>query len=352
MQSWQKCVCLYTVMLSLVFCLLGCGANDVKKAQEFMDAGMYAQAMELLSKRIEEKPSDPEAHFLMGICNIHKNNDRAAKDRFASAVRLKSDYGFKIGTEYKKAGNEVLTDSDMARALGLYIEAVNYQPSLKDEIGTELLAEGKSLFEKGQHKMAAARFTAANGIKLELGTTIAEYYYQAGKNHGVPLDLQTLCFDNAVKYDKKTEYVQAHADHHYELGKAAKTTEAAIKELKIANKFGGKFKSELKAKQQQFKHEKFMAVVKKYEAERGKAKHVKVEKPGVCKLAASFAGSRRVYYLSLYDFIVSDGENFKNSWEKSPSKPHLLELYCGPKTNLFFSVVDRPVDIYFWLEVL
>lgn len=354
MQNWQKCVCLYTVMLSFVFCFLGCGSNDVKKAQEFMNAGMYVQAMELLSKRIGEKPSDPDAHFLMGICNIHTNNDRAANDRFASAVRLKLDYGFKIGTEYKKAGNEVLTDRNMARALGLYIEAVNYQPSLKDEIGTELLAEGKSLFEKGQHKIAAASFTAANVIKPELGTTIAEYYYQAGKNHDVPLDLQTLCFDNAVKYDKKTEYVQAHADHHYELGKAAKTTEAAIKELKIANKFDGKFKSELKAKQEQFEHEKFMAVVKKYEAERGKAKHIRIELKNKQKLAAKFKGPRKVdvHYLSLYDFIVSDGEKFKDSWEKSPSKPHWIELYCGPKTNLFFSVVDRPVDIYFWLEGL
>ena len=350
MQDRRKLLYLNAVVLCLVYCLLGCGSNDIKKAQEFMSAGMYPQAMELLNKRIGEKPSDPDAHFLMGICNIHTNNDRAANDRFASAVRLKPEYGFKIGTEYKKAGNAALTNGDMAHALGLYIKAAHYQPSLKDEIGTELLTEGKSLFEKEQHTKANARFIAANGIKPELGTTIAEYYYQAGKKPDVPMELKTLCFDNAVKYNKKTEYVQAHADHHYELGKTAETTEAAIKELKIANKFGGKFKSKLKAKQQQFEHEKFMAVVKKYELERGKAKHVKVEKLGKFKLAASFVGSIRVYYLSLHNFIVNDNEGYKEKWLKSFSGR--MKLNCHGTTNLHFGMHKKPTDIYFWLEEL
>ena len=88
--------------------------------------------------------------------------------------------------------------------------------------------------------MAETRFMVANGIKPELGATIAEYYYQVGKKPDVPMELKTLCFDNAVKYDKKSEYAQAHADHHYELSKLIKTTEEAISELKIANQFEGK----------------------------------------------------------------------------------------------------------------
>ena len=42
--------------------------RDVKKAKEFMAAGMYPQAIELLSKRINDKPTDAEAHFQLGIC--------------------------------------------------------------------------------------------------------------------------------------------------------------------------------------------------------------------------------------------------------------------------------------------
>jgi len=352
MRDRRKLLYLNAVVLCLVFCLLGCGANDVKKAQEFMDAGMYVQAMELLSKRIGEKPSDPDAHFLMGICNIHTNNNRAAKDRFASAVRLKPDYGFKIGDEYRKAGIEALTNADISRALNLYLQAVNYQPGLKDEIGTELIAEGKSLFEKGQHKMAAARFTAANGIKPELGTTIAEYYYQTGKNHDVPLDLQTLCFDNAVKYDKKTEYVQAHADHHYELSKAAKTTEAAIKELKIANKSGGKFKSELKTKQEQLENEKLMELVNKYEAQWGPVKKVTLDKEEWFEVG-QVQKRGRIHYLSSHDFLMKS-EKSNESW-----KAEILDArgpqfgysdMTGNDTPVYFKRDKKTTTVYFWFE--
>ena len=350
MQNWQKCVCLYTVMLSFVFCFLGCGSNDVKKSQEFMNAGMYVQAMELLSKRIGEKPSDPDAHFLMGICNIHTNNDRAANDRFASAVRLKPDYGFKIGDEYRKAGNEAITNGDISRALNLYLRAVNYQPSLKDEIGKGLFTEGKSLFEKGQHKIAAARFTAASGIKPEFGAGIAEYYYQAGIKPDVPMDLKTLCFDNAVKYDKKTEYTQAYADHHYELSKAAKNTGAAMAELKIANKFGGKFKSELKAKQQQIEHEKFMAVVKKYEAKWGPVKKVELNEPGKWVPVCTIKNKSKINYLSLNEFKERDNTNKENTWKAAPNKKYGYRLYGSKEIHIEFRMIDKPTDVYFWIE--
>lgn len=347
MQNWQKCVCLYTVMLSLVFCLFGCVSNDVKKAQEFMDAGMYAQAMELLSKRIGEKPSDADAHFLMGICNIHTNNDRAANDRFASAVRLKSDYGFKIGAEYKKVGNEVLTNGDMSRALNLYLQAVHYQPDLKDEIGAELLTEGKSLFERGPHKMAGTRFMVANGIKPELGADIAEYYYQAGIKSDVPMDLKTLCFDNTVKYDKKSEYIEAHTQHHYELSKAAKTTEAAIKELKIANKFGEKFKPELKAKQQQFEHEKFMVVVKKYEAMWGPAKKISLTKKGEWKYACTINKRGKIAYLSLHTF-KKRGNDKISIWKAAIVENYGYRMRDSQKFTVELSMNEKPTDVYFW----
>ena len=152
MQDLPKLLYLNAVALCLVFCLLGCGSNDVKKAQEFMDAGMYAQAIELLSKRIGEKPSDPDAHFLMGICNIHTHNDRAANDRFASALRLKSDYGFKIGAEYKKAGNEILTNGDMSRALKLYLQASITNPTLKMKLVQNCLQRAKAFLREDRIK--------------------------------------------------------------------------------------------------------------------------------------------------------------------------------------------------------
>jgi hypothetical protein len=56
------------------------------------------------------------------------------KKRFASAVRLKSDYGFQIGEKYKKAGTDDLNKVDATMAIGLFTKAIEFQPDLKPEI--------------------------------------------------------------------------------------------------------------------------------------------------------------------------------------------------------------------------
>ena len=84
--------------------------RDVKKAKEFMQAGMYPKAIELLNKRIIDKPADAEAHFLLGICYIKTGKIRDADQRFASAVRLNSGYGYKKISKYI---NPDLTDDEI-----------------------------------------------------------------------------------------------------------------------------------------------------------------------------------------------------------------------------------------------
>ena len=102
-----------TMSVFVVIVVLSVSTNafswgEVKKAREFMQAGMYPQAFELLTKRINDKPSDGEAHFQLGVCFINTGNYSKADERFGSAVRLKPDYGYKLGGQYQKAGNEKL----------------------------------------------------------------------------------------------------------------------------------------------------------------------------------------------------------------------------------------------------
>ncbi len=105
--------------------------SDVKKAKEFMQAGMYPQAIELLKKRISEKPTDAEAHFQLGICYINQGQYSGADERFGSAVRLKSDYGYKIGTEYKKGADSAFSKGNLRQADSLFEKAINYDPKFK-----------------------------------------------------------------------------------------------------------------------------------------------------------------------------------------------------------------------------
>jgi len=137
----------------LVFILPGC-SSDVDKAKTFMDAGMYPRAIELLKKSISEKPDDAEAHFQLGVCYARTDNFYGVDERFASAVKLTSDYGFKIAGVYMKTGSDALDTGNSRQAMQLFRKAVNYQPDLKQSIAKELFPAAKSCLDKQQSKMA------------------------------------------------------------------------------------------------------------------------------------------------------------------------------------------------------
>jgi len=147
--SPNRSAIIMVLLIGFVFLFVGCGSNDVEKAKEFMAAGMYPQAIELLNKRIQEKPDDAEAHFQLGVCLINTGSFRMADERFASAVRLKPDYGFQIGGEYKNAGMQALEKNDFLNAQNLFDKAVSFQPDLKDEIVKFCVEKGTALLDKG-----------------------------------------------------------------------------------------------------------------------------------------------------------------------------------------------------------
>ena len=121
--------------------------NEVKKAKEFMQAAMYPQAMELLDKKIKDKPTDAEAHFQLGICFINTGNYSGAEERFGSAVRLNSDYGYKIGGQYQKIGSEKLNNGQIQSAVNLFEKAMIYQPDLKKKISKQCFEKAKFMLK-------------------------------------------------------------------------------------------------------------------------------------------------------------------------------------------------------------
>ena len=134
-----------------IFVLAVCGnafaLGEVKKAKELMASEMYPKAIALLEKRIAEKPTDAEAHFQLGICYIKQQNYSSADEWFTNTVALDSEYGYKIGDEYKKAGEMALNEDQMKEALALFKKAIHYQPNLKEGIVESCYQKGESAFE-------------------------------------------------------------------------------------------------------------------------------------------------------------------------------------------------------------
>lgn len=138
-------------MFLLIFVLSVCGnafaLGEVKKAKKLMTSEIYPQAIALLEKRIAEKPTDAEAHFLLGVCYIKQQDYSGADEWFTSTVALDSAYGNKIGDEYKRAGEMALNEDQMKEALTLFKKAIHYQPNLKDGIVESCFQKGESAFE-------------------------------------------------------------------------------------------------------------------------------------------------------------------------------------------------------------
>jgi tetratricopeptide (TPR) repeat protein len=134
---------------------------EVDKAKEFMSAGMYPQAIELLNKRIMDKPTDADAHFLVGTCYVNTGNYAKADERFGSAVKLQPDFGYKIGAEYKKVGDTYLDKGNVQEAQSAYQKATSYQPQLKKEIAQRCFSEGEKYLNKSNTNSATGLLNTA-----------------------------------------------------------------------------------------------------------------------------------------------------------------------------------------------
>jgi len=177
-------------ILSLILCALICLLSttpshalfdsDVKKAKEFISAGMYPQAISLLEKRINDKPTDVEAHYQLGICYIKIGNFGGADARFGSIVKLDSEYGYKIGNDWKQAGDEAFKSGRDSQASGLFTKAIQYQPNLKDGIIEMAFAQGKVLFDKSQYDAADSKFRVATKFDSSLNQRISTMYFELG----------------------------------------------------------------------------------------------------------------------------------------------------------------------------
>lgn len=177
--------------------------SDVGKAKEFMQAGMYPQAIELLNKAITDKPTDAEAHFQLASCYINTGDYRGAAERFGSAVRLKPDYGYQIGEEYRKAGTSVLNQGRVDQAKELFTKAVKYQPNLKNEIAKKCLAKGTVYLDGGQISYARKLFNTAVEYQPSLKETVASDCVVKGQNYlkRGHINKADELFSVAVSYD-------------------------------------------------------------------------------------------------------------------------------------------------------
>lgn len=190
----------FYVILLIMFSGSYCAVlnQDVRKAKDFMEVGMYSQAIELLNKRINENPSDAEAHLLLGECYLNQGDYLKAKGQFDNALQLNSNLSNRIGLLYKKSGDKANDTSQMEAALNLYQEAISYHPNLKEQIIKEAYEQGMRDFDIGEYDLADHRFSLAASFDKTLNKEFSTLFFDLGKN--VDEELCISLFRKAKRY--------------------------------------------------------------------------------------------------------------------------------------------------------
>lgn len=144
---WIFIACFYFI-LSSVPAVHPFFNSDVRKAKKFMQVDMYSDAIQLLKKRIKEKPDDAEAHYLLGICYVYTERNRfsliSPDLSFKRAMKLNPDYRQRIAEHYKSMAYSSLGSNDLRMAKIYYDKMVKYNydlfnPEFLNQIGYRYL---------------------------------------------------------------------------------------------------------------------------------------------------------------------------------------------------------------------
>lgn len=125
---------LITAVLALAVGAIGCGSKEVDSAKQFMEAGMYEQAVALLQMEVGTNPKNAEAHYLLGTCHLLAGDRSDAQQSFERATLLEPKYRKRIGEAYVTAATSRLQEKELRQAKRLFSEAIEDNFLSKTEV--------------------------------------------------------------------------------------------------------------------------------------------------------------------------------------------------------------------------
>ena len=166
-------VILGSAAIALVI-LTGCGSKSIKKAEDYLSAGMFQQAADLLQLEIQDNPKNAKAHYLLGVALLSMKSDSAAKEEFQRATLLDAGYRTKVGEAYFMAATALLEQNEYSAAR-LFEEAVKYDPDSKTRIPKSVLDRAQEIAdEKAEWSEVQERVPGRVGVFWDSGKDFVE----------------------------------------------------------------------------------------------------------------------------------------------------------------------------------
>ena len=118
--------------------------------EEYLAAGMYDEAIELLEMEVKAEPTNADAHYLLGEAYLFKGRESKAEASFKKAILLETAYKDKQGEAYYKVGMRKLEEGELRSSRELLLQAKKLKPELASEIAKWFYEKGKELADKGE----------------------------------------------------------------------------------------------------------------------------------------------------------------------------------------------------------
>ena len=107
-----------------VLSVYGCSKSPMGRAEDFLEAGMAAQAMPLLQLEIQSNPKNAHAHILLGEALLQSGDEAGAKDSFDRATLIDPGAQKQIAKMYFDTGNRMVAKGEGEADKGLmYLHA-------------------------------------------------------------------------------------------------------------------------------------------------------------------------------------------------------------------------------------
>ena len=117
---------------------------NVKKAEEFVQVKMYAEALNALQKEILDTPKNADAHLLTAKIYLLQGDEDKARESFERAILIETKQKRRVGETYKQAADETFAQ-DEERALALYRTATQYDSDTGAAIAQTFLKRAEEL---------------------------------------------------------------------------------------------------------------------------------------------------------------------------------------------------------------
>lgn len=125
-------VVLWIILLAILLMSSCSGSKEVRKAKEFLDAGMFDQAIILLKQEVQTDPKNAEAHMLLGIAYLGKGMNALAEQELNTATVLDNSLTQEAGKRCYDVA-KYLVKTDRSKAHTALIKARDYDLSLEKE---------------------------------------------------------------------------------------------------------------------------------------------------------------------------------------------------------------------------